>query len=406
MDSKHISIHRAEELKQSVSDYMAYKTRSLNRLKGNRKIYLEKKEKLLDFFNGTEENWNDWHWQMKNRITNVETLSKFVDLSKEEVQDIIKLNQTNRFALVPYYLALTSDVINDPIKMLSIPSKGEFAVDLGYDDPMGEEFTNPAGSITRRYPDRLIINVTNICAMYCRHCQRRRLIGENDHHTDPKLIDESIEYVRNNPEIRDVLITGGDAFLLSDNQIEDLLKKLRSIEHVEIIRFGTRTPVTMPMRITDQLANILKKYDPVFVNTQFNHYFEITDESKEACRKLADNGVVIGNQAVLLKGINDHKYSMQLLNQLLLTARVRPYYIFHAKQVKGTSHFIPKISDGLQIMEHLRGHTSGLAIPTYIFNAPGGLGKVPLLPKYIISHENDTYLIKTWEGKIIEYKES
>ncbi|MEC9484461.1 MAG: KamA family radical SAM protein [Candidatus Izemoplasma sp.] len=405
MNAKKISLARAKELSSSINDFMAFKQKALRQLKGNKEAYLENKAKLLTHFNANEDDWNDWHWQMRNRIVDVETLVKFIHLSQDEVQDVKKLSKTNRFAIVPYYLALITSEKNDPIKMLSVPSKGEYAVDLGKEDPMAEEFTNPAGSITRRYPDRLIINVTNICAMYCRHCQRRRLIGETDAHTNQSLIDESIEYIKNTPEIRDVLITGGDAFLLSDHQIEALLKRLRAINHVEIIRFGTRTPVTMPMRITDKLVNILKQYHPIYVNTQFNHYYELTDESIHAAEKLVNNGVVLGNQAVLLKGINDDKYIMTMLNQRLLTARIKPYYIFHAKEVKGTHHFIPTIAKGLEIMAYMRGHTSGLAIPTYIFNAPGGLGKIPLLPQYIISHEDNVYHIKTWEGKIIEYIE-
>ncbi|MCF7925118.1 MAG: KamA family radical SAM protein [Candidatus Izimaplasma sp.] len=405
MNAKEISLARAKELSNSINDFMAFKEKALHKMAGNRKEYKNTKAKLLDYYNADESNWNDWHWQMKHRITDVETLVNFIHLSQNEVQNVKKLSKTNRFAIVPYYLALITTEQNDPIKMLSVPSKGEYAVDLGKDDPMAEEFTNPAGSITRRYPDRLIINVTNICAMYCRHCQRRRLIGETDGHTSQSLIDESIAYIKQTPEIRDVLITGGDAFLLSDHQIENLLKALRQIDHVEIIRFGTRTPVTMPMRITDNLTNILKRYHPVFVNTQYNHYHELTKESMYASQKLADAGIVVGNQAVLLKGVNDDKYVMTLLNQRLLQARVRPYYIFHAKEVKGTHHFMPTIAKGLEIMSYLRGHTSGLAIPTYIFNAPGGLGKIPLLPQYIISHEDSTYRIKTWEGKIIEYTE-
>ena len=405
MNAKKISLARAKELSSSISEFMAYKEKAMRQLEGNKHEYENNKAKLLDYFDGDEDDWNDWHWQMRNRITDVETLVKFIHLSQEEVQDVKKLSQTNRFAIVPYYLALITNEKNNPIKMLSVPSKGEYAVDFGKEDPMAEEFTNPAGSITRRYPDRLIINVTNICAMYCRHCQRRRLIGETDGHTSQSLIDESLAYIKDNKEIRDVLITGGDAFLLSDNQIEHLLQQLRQIEHVEIIRFGTRTPVTMPMRITDTLVSILKKYHPVYVNTQYNHYYELTEESMAASQKLVDNGVVVGNQAVLLKGINDDKFIMTLLNQRLLQARVKPYYIFHAKEVKGTHHFIPTIAKGLEIMSYLRGHTSGLAIPTYIFNAPGGLGKIPLLPQYIISHEDNIYHIKTWEGKIIEYIE-
>jgi len=405
MKAKDISLQRAQELKKANKEFLAFKKEVKLQEEIDQKNYLKKKKLLLTYFQADEKDWQDYKWQMRNRITDVDTLKQFVQLTKQEIKNIRLINQSNRFAISPYYLALIGEKTDDPIKLQSIPSEGEFITEYGKDDPMAEEFTNPAGSITRRYPDRLIINVTNVCAMYCRHCQRRRLIGENDEHTPLDVIDESITYIKENEEIRDVLITGGDAFLLSNARIEYLLQSLRAIPHVEIIRFGTRTPVTMPMRITDKLVSILKKYHPIYVNTHFNHPKEITEVSVRHLHKLIDAGINVGNQAVLLKGINDEKFIMTYMNQKLLKARVRPYYIFHAKKVTGTSHFIPKIKDGLEIMSFMRGHTSGMAIPTYIFNAPGGLGKIPLLPSYILSHEDNTYKIKTWEGKIITYKE-
>jgi len=294
---------------------------------------------------------------------------------------------------------------DDPIRKQSVPVRSELFDPTGYDDPMSEEFTNPAGSITRRYPDRLIINVTNVCAMYCRHCQRRRLIGQTDHHTVPETLQESFDYVRHHPEIRDVLLTGGDALLLSDHQLEDILRTLRDIPHVEIIRIGSRTPVTMPMRITRELVQMIRNYHPVYLNTHFNHPNEVTMRSIQATTMLSDAGIPVGNQSVLLRGINDHPFTMTYLNQKLLMARVRPYYIFHAKNVRGTSHFIPTVKQGLSIMAFMRGFTSGLAIPTYIMNAPGGLGKVPLLPEYILEHKSGTYTIRTWENKTFTYED-
>ncbi|MDO9574003.1 MAG: KamA family radical SAM protein, partial [Candidatus Contubernalis sp.] len=253
------------------------------------------------------------------------------------------------------------------------------------------------------YPDRLIINVTNQCAMYCRHCQRRRNIGEEDVGTSRAEIIEALNYVRENPEIRDVLLTGGDAFMLSNQEIDWLLTELEKIPHVEMKRLGTRTLVTMPMRVDDELCSILEKHDAVYVNTQFNHPKEITEESRQACKKLAKAGVPLGNQAVLLKDINNNPHVMKKLNQELLKILVRPYYIFHAKRVKGTSHFRTPVEDGLEIMEHLRGKTSGLAIPTFIINAPKGCGKTPMLPEYLISMTYDTLYIRNWEKKIFRY---
>ena len=225
---------------------------------------------------------------------------------------------------------------------------------------MAEEFTNPAPQITRRYPDRLIINVTNECAMYCRHCQRRRNIGEKDKPACDEKIQQALDYIRDNPEIRDVLVTGGDPFTLEDEKIEWILSELHSIPHVEVKRFGSATPVTMPQRITENLCNIFSKYLPVYLNSHFNHPKEVTAASREATFRLAKAGVALGNQAVLLKGINNDPHIMKKLNHNLLQIMVKPYYIFHAKPVKGTAHFIAKVEDGIEIMEHLRGYTSGL----------------------------------------------
>lgn len=404
MSPNQASLDRARELQEKTIDYLAFKSDIKRLERENDQHYEKQKQALLSWFKGTESDWHDWHWQMKHRVTDPDLLARFVSFDEQPLADIRQVAALNRFAIVPYYLALISSRDDDPIKMLSVPSIQEILDTSGDNDPMDEEHTNPAGSITRRYPDRLIINVTNICAMYCRHCQRRRLIGETDHHTPDDVVDESIAYVRDHPEIRDVLLTGGDALLLSDRQLERILAALRTIDHVEIIRIGSRTPVTMPMRITDELVNMIKKYHPVYLNTHFNHSFEVTDEAVEACRKLVDAGISVGNQAVLLRDINDTPYQMTYLNQKLLQARVRPYYIFHAKSVRGTSHLIPSLEDGLAIMEFMRGFTSGMAIPTYIMNAPGGLGKVPLLPEYIIKQDGQTYTIRTWEDRTFTYE--
>ena len=404
MNSREQSLKRASKLKEHTVAFNQFKIDENEKITNRIQKYHQTKEKILDYFNATNEDWNNWIWQMQHRFESAKEMAKFLNLSKEQIQEIDTIANQYRFAIVPYYFALIYE-IDDPIYKLSVPCQFELEDEKGLLDPMDEEHTNPAGSITRRYPDRLIINVTNQCAMYCRHCQRRRLIDESDHPTSIDLIEESIEYVRNNPEIRDVLLTGGDALLLSDNSLEHILKSLRQIPHVEIIRIGSRTPVTLPMRITNELVEMIQKYHPVFLNTHFNHFYELSLESKTACKKLVDHGIVVGNQAVLLKGINDTPFKMTLLNQMLLRSRVRPYYIFHAKNVRGTRHFIPKLEDGLKIMEFMRGNTSGLAIPTYIMNAPLGYGKVPLLPKYIIKKDNNTYTIRTWENREFQYTE-
>lgn len=404
--STEISLERASQLKSRIEDYMNIRKEIPKGLELKTEIN-ERKEHILKVLGGTEENWNDYKWQLSNRITNVDTLSKILKLTKSEIEQIRKVEDQFRWAISPYYLSLIDpkDIV-DPIKLMSIPSFLELE-DEQYDlDPMGEEFTNPAGSITRRYPDRLIINVTNECAMYCRHCQRRRNIGQQDCHQSREVLQESIDYVRENEEIRDVLITGGDPLTLSDNMLEWIISELRKIPHVDYIRLGTRTLVTMPQRITDEFCEMIKKYHPIYINTHFNHPMEITEETKVACEKLANSGVPLGNQAVLLNGVNNDKFVMRCLNHELLKIRVKPYYIFHSKHVKGTNHFNTSIDDGMEIMEYLRGYTSGMAIPTYIINAPKGKGKTPLLPQYLISKGTDYIMIRTWEGEVIKVEDT
>ena len=404
MNKRQTALERAAELKGRIQDYMDVKdTIPRGMAEGEREKALEKKQRILALLEATEENWNDYKWQLKNRISDVETLTKLISLDDEEIAAVQKIGETYRWSISPYYLSLIDDNNRyDPIKLQSVPMVAEM-LEEGLADPMAEEFTNPAGSITRRYPDRVIINVTNQCAMYCRHCQRRRNIGSDDHHTTRKELEESIAYIRDNPEIRDVLVTGGDALLLSDATLDWLLGELHAIPSVDFVRLGSRVLVTMPQRITDNLVGILKKYPPLFINTQFNHPKELTPEAKEACDKLATAGIPLGNQAVLLNGINNDKYVMRLLNQELLKFRIRPYYIFQAKRVVGTTHFRTSVDDGIEIMEYLRGYTSGMAIPTYIINAPHGHGKTPMAPQYLISRGKDSVKIRTWEGKVFDY---
>lgn len=400
---RYSSLARALELKMKALPYLKCKEHIPTGSTAAEETHANR-DLILNHFDATPENWQDWRWQMKHRIKDAETLNQLLPLSPEQLEEIRAVGEVYRWAVSPYYLSLI-DKSNpqDPIRMQSLPSILELKDFSGEEDPMGEAYTSPAPCITRRYPDRLIINVTNLCAMYCRHCQRRRNIGEIDVHETHLRLQSALDYVRSNPEIRDVLITGGDALLLSDPTLDWLLSELHQIPHVEIKRIGTRVPVTLPMRITDELCSILEKYPPIYINTQFNHPKEVTEEAKQAADKLVKAGVILGNQAVLLKGINNKPEIMKRLNQELLKIRVRPYYIFHAKNVKGTSHFIPKIQDGLEIMEKLRGYTSGLAIPTYIINAPGGGGKTPILPEYLVSLDDHEAVLRTWEGKIVHY---
>jgi lysine 2,3-aminomutase len=398
-----VALDRAEELRNRIKPYLEKKNTIPSGLEMKEEL-TKRKNKILDYFQADENDWQDWHWQMKNRVEDVETLSKFLNLSEKEKEEIRQVGANCRWSISPYYLSLMDpDDANCPVRKQGVPSIYEANDPHGVADPMAEEYTSPADRITRRYPDRLIIYVTNQCAMFCRHCQRRRNIGENDQPSPREEVDRAIEYIRNNPEIRDVLITGGDPLTLSDERLEEIISKLRAIPTVEVIRIGSRTPVTMPQRITQKLCDMFEKYHPFYINTHFNHSKEVTHESLEACRKLAKAAIPLGNQAVLLKGINNDPHIMKRLNHELLKIHVRPYYIFHAKSVKGTTHFVPRVEEGIEIMENLRGYTSGLAIPTYIINAPDGHGKTPILPQYLISQGKDSVTIRTWEGKTFKY---
>lgn len=364
-----------------------------------------RKQQILNVLGGSDSDWTDWKWQLKNRIKDSAILAQVLGLSDMERKRIDKVSQVYRWAISPYYLSLVgTDYVNSPIYRQAVPDIRELAPG-GSLDPMNEALTSPAPCVTRRYPDRMIINVTNQCAMYCRHCQRRRNIGEIDRHSCMEDIAQAMEYVANNAEIRDVLITGGDALLLSNKVLKSILATLDQIPHVEIKRIGTRVPVTMPQRITPELCEIIRSHPPIYINTQFNHPLEITPEAKEACDRLIGAGAVLGNQAVLLKGINDQPHVMRKLCQDLLKIRVRPYYIFHAKDVQGTRHFQTSITEGMDIIRSLRGHTSGLAVPTYIVNAPGGLGKIPLMPNHILQNRKNKMVLKTWEGKVVEIED-
>lgn len=272
-------------------------------------------------------------------------------------------------------------------------------------DPLSEDEDSPVPGITHRYPDRVLFLVTDQCSMYCRHCTRRRMAGTTDKAMPREQILNAIQYIRETPEIRDVLLSGGDALLISDEQLEFILQELRKIPHVEIIRIGTRTPVVMPQRITTELCQMLKKYHPLYVNTHFNHPKEITAESKRACEMLVDAGIPVGNQSVLLKGINDCPQIMKVLVHKLLAMRVKPYYIYQCDLSQGIEHFRTSVSVGINIIEMLRGHTSGMAVPTYVIDAPGGGGKIPVGPQYLISRGPDRVILRNYEGVITSYIE-
>lgn len=355
----------------------------------------------------TEEQWNDWQWQVRNRITDVETLGKIINLTEEEKKNIGEVLDKFRMGITPYYASLMDpDDPDDPVRKQAVPTIMEtHKSEADLLDPLAEDEDSPVPGITHRYPDRVLFLITDQCSMYCRHCTRRRFAGQKDSGAPKDRIDRCIEYIRNTPEVRDVLLSGGDALLVSDERLEYIISELRKIPHVEIIRIGSRTPVVMPMRITDNLVNMLKKYHPIWLNTHFNHPKEITPESTEACRKLADAGVPLGNQSVLLRGVNDCPNIMKELVHKLVKIRVRPYYIYQCDLSMGIEHFRTKVSKGIEIIEALRGHTSGYAVPTFVVDAPGGGGKTPVMPQYVISQSPTKVVLRNYEGVITTYTE-
>jgi lysine 2,3-aminomutase len=354
-----------------------------------------------------DSDWNDWKWQLKNRIETVEDLKKYLPLTKEEEAGANKCVEKFRMAITPYYLSLIDPNDKyDPIRRQAVPTIDELNISSAdLLDPLHEDGDSPVPGLTHRYPDRVLLLITDQCSMYCRHCTRRRFAGHKDSCLPISQIDKCIEYIAATPAIRDVLLSGGDALLISDENLEYILKKLREIPHVEIIRIGSRVPVVMPQRITDNLAAMLKKYHPIWLNTHFNHPNEITEESKIACEKLANVGIPLGNQSVLLKGVNDCVHVMKKLVNELVKIRVRPYYIYQCDLSMGLSHFRTTVSKGVEIIEGLRGHTSGYCVPTFVVDAPGGGGKIPVMPNYVISQSNDKVILRNFEGVITSYQE-
>ncbi|WP_039944350.1 lysine 2,3-aminomutase [Thermicanus aegyptius] len=354
-----------------------------------------------------EEEWNDWMWQLTHTIRKVEDLKQVVNLTPDEEEGVRISTMTIPLNITPYYASLMDpDDPTDPIRMQSVPISHEL-LRTPYDmpDPLLEDTDSPVPGITHRYPDRVLFLITNQCSMYCRYCTRRRFSGQIGLGVSRQQMDRGIAYIREHPEIRDVLLSGGDALLVNDHILEYLLKNLRAIPHVEIIRIGTRAPVVFPQRITENLASILKKYHPIWLNTHFNHPKEITKEAAEACDRLSMAGIPLGNQSVILAGINDDPYIMKNLMHELVKIRVRPYYIYQCDLSEGIGHFRAPISKGLEIIEFLRGHTSGYAVPTFVVDAPGGGGKIPLSPTYILSQSPTKTVLRNFEGVITSYPE-
>lgn len=354
-----------------------------------------------------DEKWNDWHWQVSNRISTVDELIKYLPLTAEEEAGARKALENFRMAITPYYLSLIDpDDPFDPVRLQSVPTAAEaYRGPADQLDPLSEDEDSPVPGLTHRYPDRVLFLITDMCSMYCRHCTRRRMAGQKDGARTTEQIDACIDYIRRTPIVRDVLLSGGDALLMGDERLEYILSELRKIDHVEVIRLGSRTPVVLPQRITPELCSMLKKYHPVWLNTHFNHPREITPESRKACQMLADAGIPLGNQSVLLRGVNDCVHVMRKLVNGLVYIRVRPYYIYQCDLSLGLTHFRTTVSKGIEIIEGLRGHTSGYCVPTFVVDAPGGGGKTPVMPNYIISQAPGKVILRNYEGVITTYSE-
>jgi len=357
--------------------------------------------------NVTTNQWRDWKWQMQNRITSVEQLIDIIELTEKEIEGINASLKKFRMAITPYYVMLMDPYNPEcPVRKQAVPSPLELIPSpTDMIDPLAEDRDSPVSRITHRYPDRILFLVTDQCGSYCRHCTRRRYAGKTDKAATDKEIDIALDYIRNTLTVRDVLLSGGDPLTMSNERLEKILIKLREIPHVEIIRIGSRLPCTLPYRITEELCNMLKKYHPIYINTHFNHPKELTDESISALQKLVNSGIPVGNQTVLLRGINDNISVMKNLCLDLMQAKVRPYYIYQCDLSEGIEHFRTTVGKGIEIIEALRGHISGLAVPTYVIDAPGGGGKIPVSPQYLISIGDGKTILRNYKGAISVYTE-
>ena len=354
-----------------------------------------------------DEQWNNWIWQQQHRVRTMEQLEKVIDVTEDEREAFVKSSEIFNMAITPYYAAMMDPVDPDcPIRLQSVPKMGELTIQPEeMEDPLGEEADMPVPGITHRYPDRVLFYTTHHCPVFCRHCTRKRKVSDPGSAAQKEQLENGLEYIRNTPSIRDVVISGGDPLSNSDERLDYIMGSLRKIPHVEVFRLGTRNLVTLPHRITDEFVNMLKKHKPFYVHTHFNHPKECTSEAFEACAKISDAGIPINNQMVLMKGINDTPEIVMRLNHLLLMMRVRPYYIFQCDMSQGISHFRTPIEVGINIIEHLRGHTSGMAVPHFVIDAPGGGGKIPLLPEYVISRTPEKLVLRNYKNKQYTYEQ-
>ncbi|HZL03949.1 MAG TPA: lysine 2,3-aminomutase [Coriobacteriia bacterium] len=368
---------------------------------------LRNRKQIPLFKDVTDREWADYRWQLRNRLSTVDDFDKCLNLSDGQRTDLEACMGKFRVAVTPHYASLMDpDDPKCPVRMQAVPTTAELVVrEEDMEDAIAETIDSPTPSITHRYPDRVLFVVTEMCSMYCRHCTRRRIVGGHESIVGQEVIDNAIAYISRNKEVRDVLISGGDPLVLADEQLEKIIARVRAIPHVEIIRIGSRMPVVCPQRITPELVDMLKKYHPLYLNTHFNHPKEITPDSERACAMLADAGINLGNQSVLLRGVNDCAKLMKKLVHGLVRIRVKPYYYYQCDLAMGINHFRTSVAKGIEIYESLRGHTTGFAVPMYIIDAVGGGGKTPVMPQYLISQSPGKVILRNYEGIISKYTE-
>ncbi len=404
--NREIAQERAKTYVEMISDYLAVKETIPTGRNCQMQIQ-ERKREILKVLDGSEEDWHNWKWHLKQSIRDVAILSKIISLTDREKKDIEKTATQFRWSVSPYYASLMDPEDREcPIRRQSVPTIHEYLSKEEIEDHYAIVYNSPAPLITRLYADRVIINITNMCSTFCRHCLRKKDIAFRDQFYSQDDIAAAVDYIARSPEIRDVLLTGGDALMLPDGHLDSILSQLENIPHVEIIRLGSRMLATLPQRVNQELCEMLSRHVPVYMNTQFNHPKEITPDAERVVDRLIRAGVLVGNQSVLLKGINNDIHVMKKLVQELLRIRVRPYYIFNCKKLQGIRHFRAPVADGLNIMENLRGFTSGLAVPTFIITAPEGKGKTPMAPTYLLNpNRNGKLLFRTWGGYVCEYED-
>src|SRR4051794_7169023 len=347
----------------------------------------------------------DWRWQLRNRLSTKEEIAALLPLTPDEERGMEAAPGLFRVGITPYYFSLIDRAhASCPIRMQVIPRADELIVEEGdLVDPLGEDAHSPATGIFHRYPDRCLLLAVDRCAIYCRHCNRRRLVGQEESPISREDLRQAIDYIRRTPAIRDVLISGGDPLTLSTDRLEEIVAAVRAIPHVEIIRIGTRVPVVLPMRVDDELCAMLRRYHPLFINTHFNHPKELTPLARAACERLADAGIPLGNQTVLLRGVNSSARVIRKLFTELLRSRVRPYYLFQGDVAAGTSHLRTSVETGIEIMQQLRGHISGLAVPHLVIDTPGGMGKVSIGPDYVVARDDEKWTLRNYEGRLVDY---